>query len=163
MQENLQIEIFQLKLLWVLQLKLLWVFDSSIDRESYEAPRCSRSLEVPTYKWNHKSKDKGSQNVKVTCRCRCSSRNFSEFAISYSPFSKYRWSGLNLESVGGNFSWVFTNKFQLMSRKIPKSWQTNTHTQQYAQWEDGAICSIFSEFLATFKWSILHLCKPTPT
>lgn len=57
-----------------------------------------------------KNKDKTSQNVIGTCRCRCSSRNFSEFAISYSPFSKYRWSGLNLESVGGNFSYVFTNK-----------------------------------------------------
>nr|GMD76188.1 hypothetical protein Iba_chr13bCG7930 [Ipomoea batatas]GMD78160.1 hypothetical protein Iba_chr13cCG10290 [Ipomoea batatas]GMD82108.1 hypothetical protein Iba_chr13fCG4880 [Ipomoea batatas] len=38
------------------------------------------------------------------CRCRCSSRSFSEFAFSYSPFSKHLWSGLSRESVGGNFS-----------------------------------------------------------
>lgn len=40
--------------------------------------------------------------LSYTCLCNCSSRNFSAFADSYSPFSKYLWSGLNLESVGGN-------------------------------------------------------------
>lgn len=41
---------------------------------------------------------------KRTRRCFCSNRNFSRFAASYSPFSKCRWSGRNLESVGGKTS-----------------------------------------------------------
>jgi hypothetical protein len=41
---------------------------------------------------------------RLTCRCFCSSLNFSAFALSYSPFSRHLWSGRNLESVGGNFS-----------------------------------------------------------
>lgn len=45
----------------------------------------------------------------ITCRCLCSSLNFSAFAISYSPFSRYLWSGLSLESVGGNFSCMSLN------------------------------------------------------
>lgn len=41
---------------------------------------------------------------RLTCRCLCSSLNFSAFALSYSPFSRHLWSGRNLESVGGSFS-----------------------------------------------------------
>jgi hypothetical protein len=39
-----------------------------------------------------------------TIRCLVSRRSFSAFASSYSPFSRCRWSGLSLESVGGSFS-----------------------------------------------------------
>jgi hypothetical protein len=37
---------------------------------------------------------------------RRSNLNFSAFAFSYSPFSRWRWSGLNRESVGGSFSYI---------------------------------------------------------
>ena len=41
-----------------------------------------------------------------TILCLLSSRCFSAFAFSYSPFSKCRWSGLSLESVGGSLSLI---------------------------------------------------------
>lgn len=41
-----------------------------------------------------------------TILCLLSNRCFSTFAFSYSPFSRCRWSGLSLESVGGSFSLI---------------------------------------------------------
>lgn len=41
-----------------------------------------------------------------TILCLLSNRCFSKFAFSYSPFSRCRWSGLSLESVGGSISYI---------------------------------------------------------
>lgn len=46
------------------------------------------------------------RNAIHTILCLVSSLSFSAFALSYSPFSKCRWSGLSLESVGGSFSLI---------------------------------------------------------
>ena len=48
----------------------------------------------------------GDDEGRRTIRCLVSNRSFSELALSYSPFSRCRWSGLSLESVGGSFSWT---------------------------------------------------------
>ncbi len=52
----------------------------------------------------HKRQTRSPCVLWLTRRCFLSNRNFSAFASSYSPFSKCRWSGRSLESVGGNFS-----------------------------------------------------------
>lgn len=54
--------------------------------------------------------------INRTILCLFSNRCFSVFAFSYSPFSRYLWSGLSRESVGGSFS--------LIRIKHPKSDKT---------------------------------------
>lgn len=56
------------------------------------------------------------KGARQTILWRFSNRSFSPLAFSYSPFSRCRWSGLSLESVGGRFS--------LIRRKIPESERT---------------------------------------
>jgi len=51
-----------------------------------------------------------------TILCLVSSRSFSANAFSYSPFSRYRWSGRSLESVGGSFSLIHDQTFRVRTR-----------------------------------------------
>ena len=58
---------------------------------------------MPWIKW---IEEIGKGGATHTILCRFSNRSFSAFAFSYSPFSRCRWSGLSLESVGGSFSLI---------------------------------------------------------
>lgn len=89
---------------------------------------CLANLSYQHMEWTTKQK----WNIKLTCRCRCSNRNFSEFAISYSPFSRYLWSGLSLESVGGNFSCIHKEIQMNVSINNPKmQWKPNWYIYIY--------------------------------
>ena len=54
--------------------------------------------------WNLKKHAK--RRARRTILCLCSNRSFSALALSYSPFSRCRWSGRSLESVGGRISLI---------------------------------------------------------
>lgn len=68
-----------------------------------------------------------------TCRCLCSSRNFSTFALSYSPFSKHLWSGLSLESVGGSFSCKRYKFISIINQSNPKN-KREAYSKFYQIW-----------------------------
>ncbi len=65
---------------------------------------CQHNFPWQFFNQQHKRQTRSPCVLWLTRRCFLSNRNFSAFASSYSPFSKCRWSGRSLESVGGNFS-----------------------------------------------------------